>query len=157
MRFSKWLTRGLAAALLASHGWLLAAQWQSGRLADPGVLLRWAAAIIVAAALTWVYRSGATLLSRKSVVIWLLAALLHAPAVASRIGADLTALPEAAAQTAAAAVAAATVMVFAAAVLQRRPIPAPATWSFVAALGGTALPADGFFVVVSARPPPARF
>ena len=65
MRLQKWLSRVLAAILLASHGWLLATQWQAGRLTEPGLLLRWAAAIAIALSMRALYRSGASVLSRK--------------------------------------------------------------------------------------------
>ena len=67
------------------HVWLFADQLLNGRLADPAVLVRWA----VSGGLGWLlfgaWRGAARLGSRKTVAIWLLAALLHAPAVAKRL------------------------------------------------------------------------
>lgn len=161
MRWSKWLSRAFAALLLASHGWLLASQWAAGRLSEPGLLLRWAAAIAIGIALTAVYRSGISLVSRKSLVIWLLAALLHGPAIASRAGEELnlSALPEAAItmvlQTATIAGALTLTFFLFAALIRRRVISASA-WPFVATLRRLTPLSDGFSAVVSARPPPAR-
>jgi len=77
------------AALGLFHLWLLVSQVADGRLADPAALVRWA----VAAGLVWgliaIRRQGA----RKTVSIWLLAALLHAPAVAERVDASGFDLP----------------------------------------------------------------
>ena len=75
MRVSKWVWRVLAAGLVGSHVWLLASQWQAGRLSEPGLLLRWAAAIGMGLAIRSLYRSGVHALSRQSVVIWLLAGM----------------------------------------------------------------------------------
>ncbi len=161
MRASKWFVRALAALLLASHGWLLASQWSAGRLSEPGLLVRWAAAIVLAVALTALYRSGVSLVSRKSMVIWLLAALLHGPAIASRTGDgfDLTALPEVAItvvlQTVAIAGALTLTALLFTALVRRRILDAPKAWSFVTILGHTLPLSDGFSAVVSARPPPA--
>lgn len=148
--------------LLAFHVWLLATQWAAGRLSEPGVLLRWAAAVFIGIALTALYRSGISLVSRKSMIIWLLAALLHGPAVASRLGEglNLAAIPEVAitlvAQTAALGGALTLATLLVAAFLRRRTIAAPRAWSVLASPGGLTPLADGVFAVVSARPPPAR-
>jgi len=158
----RWMTRALAALLLGSHAWLLATQWQAGRLTEPALLLRWAAAIAIAVSLRAMYRSGVSPFSRKSMVIWLLAALLHGPAIASRTGAgvELNALPEAAMtlalQTAAVAGTLTLTVLLVAAVIYRRALAAPRAWAFIADLGVLTPLADGFSAVVSARPPPAR-
>jgi hypothetical protein len=162
MRLQKWLSRVLAAILLGSHGWLLATQWQAGRLTEPGLLLRWAAAIALALSMWALYRTGAALLSRKSIIIWLLAALLHGPAVVSRTGDIVTfnGLPETTVtlvlQSAALAGALTLATFLFAAVLRRRTLATPKAWSFIALLGDTTSLSDGFSAVVSARPPPAR-
>jgi hypothetical protein len=162
MLMSKWFSRGLTAVLLAFHGWLLATQWQAGRLTDPSLLLRWAAAIAIALTLRALYRSGVTPFSRKSMVIWLLAALLHGPAIASRTGGamEFNALPEAAItvvlQTVAVAGALTLTTLLFAALIRRRTLGVPQAWSFISVLGGVTPLSDGFFAVVSARPPPAR-
>ena len=161
MFVSRWFSRVLAALLLASHAWLLATQWQAGRLTEPGLLLRWAAAIAIALSLRALYRSGVSPFSRKSMVIWLLAALLHGPAIASRTGAlELNALPETAItvvlQTVALAGALTLTTLLFAAIIRRRTLAAPQAWSFISILGGPTPLSDGFFAVVSARPPPAQ-
>jgi hypothetical protein len=102
-----------AGALLALfHGWLLVGQAWDGQLADPGVLFRW----FIAGALVWsllaLRRQGAPVFfGRRAVAIWLLAALLHGPAVAERIGAPgIPALPEVAATLAQVALGATTIV-----------------------------------------------
>ncbi len=72
-----------AAGLVAFHGWLLAGQLADGRLADPGLALRWAIAGALVAGLMVLHRSGGSIWSRRGVAIWVLAALLHGPAVAA--------------------------------------------------------------------------
>jgi hypothetical protein len=68
------------------HVWLFAGQVWDGRLADPVVLLRWVVAGALVAALVVLYRQGISIVhGRKAVAIWLLAALLHGPAVARSI------------------------------------------------------------------------
>lgn len=162
MYASKWFSRILTAILLVFHGWLLATQWAAGRLTEPGLLLRWAAAIAIALTLRALYRSGVTPFSRKSMVIWLLAALLHGPAIASRTGGamEFNALPEAAItvllQTVAIAGALTLTTLLFAAIIRRRTLAVPQAWSFISILGGLTPLADGFSAVVSARPPPAR-
>ena len=76
-----------AGALLALfHVWLFAGQVWDGRLSDPVVLLRWIVAGALVAALVVLYRQGISIVhGRKAVAIWLLAALLHGPAVARSI------------------------------------------------------------------------
>ncbi|MEI6243789.1 MAG: hypothetical protein WCQ64_01980 [Acidobacteriota bacterium] len=162
MPVKKWISRGFSALLIGFHVWLLATQWQAGRLSDPGLLIRWAAALALVLSLRALYKSGASAFSRKSIVIWLLAALLHGPAIASRAGVILNfnALPESAItvvlQTVAVAGALTLTVALFAAFLRRRITRATPTWSFVSILGGLTPLSDGFFAVVSARPPPAQ-
>jgi hypothetical protein len=89
------------AALIGFHGWLFAAQAAAGRLEDPWVVVRWIAAAGVLAGLIAVRRRGGSLWGRKSVAIWMLAALLHGPASASQLEIDFNsfALPETVATT----------------------------------------------------------
>jgi hypothetical protein len=87
----------VAGAVLACfHGWLFAAQVAAGRLDDPWLLFRWLAAATLIAALVAVRRTGESFWGRKSVAIWVLAALLHGPAIASDLQTDFNsfALPE---------------------------------------------------------------
>ncbi|MBY0495864.1 MAG: hypothetical protein K2Y23_16765 [Cyanobacteria bacterium] len=69
------------AALVGFHGWLFAAQVAAGRLDDPWLVFRWIAAALLVATLIAVHRRGAPIFGRKSVAIWVLAALLHGPAI----------------------------------------------------------------------------
>ena len=86
----------VGALLVGLHGWLLAVHAWTGQLADPALALRWAAAAGLLAGLTVLHRRGLSLWSgRRAVAIWLLAAVLHAPALADRAGHASPALPEA--------------------------------------------------------------
>jgi hypothetical protein len=87
---------GAGALLVLFHAWLLAGQAWDGQLADPALILRWAAAGAIVAALFALRRTGASMFrGRKAVAIWLLAALLHGPAAARHIeGLGEPALPE---------------------------------------------------------------
>lgn len=161
MRLLRWTARTAGAALVGFHVWLLATQWSAGRLVnDPALLFRWAAALVLAAGLIWLGREGTSLVSRKAIVIWLLAALLHAPAAADRAadGNGLRTLPETAASLLIQSTAIGGLLVIALwliAGLLRRRAAANTSWSFVRVLSFAASPDDGFSVVVSARPPPA--
>ena len=70
------------------HVWLFSGQALEGELADSGRLLRWLAAFGIVGGLILLRRRGQPLRGRKAVAIWLLAALLHGPAVAERIGTE---------------------------------------------------------------------
>jgi len=75
------------ALLVGFHVWLFAGQALDGQLADVALLTRWAAAGGLALGLLVLRSRGASLFrGRQAVAIWLLAALLHAPAVAERVG-----------------------------------------------------------------------
>ncbi len=87
---------GLGALLGGFHLWLLGSQAWNGQLSEPDVVLRWAAALALAGGLVALKRRGETLWGRKAVVIWVLAALLHGPAVANDLDGFATpSLPEA--------------------------------------------------------------
>jgi len=78
------LTAGALLALF--HVWLFAGQAWNGHLGDPALLLRWLFAGGLVAALVGLRRQGTSIFrGRKAVAIWVLAALLHGPAVARRI------------------------------------------------------------------------
>jgi hypothetical protein len=162
MRLLRWTARTAGAALVGFHVWLLATQWSAGRLLnDPALLMRWAAALVLATGLLWLSREGNSLVSRRAIVIWLLAALLHAPAIASRAGhaSGLQTLPETAASLLIQSTAIGGLLVVAlwlVAGLLRRRTAANSAWSFVRVLALSAFPDDGFSFVVSARPPPAH-
>ncbi len=73
----------LGGVLVLFHIWLFLDRLWQGQLADAGSLLRWAAAGGLTAGLWALRRSGVSLLrGRKAIAIWVLAALLHAPAMA---------------------------------------------------------------------------
>ena len=84
----------LGGALAAFHGWLFVAQAAAGRLDDPWLIFRWLAAASLVAALVLVHRSGQSDRRRKSIAIWVLAALLHGPAVAANSDLTSIAVPE---------------------------------------------------------------
>jgi len=99
MRVARMIRASLAlagAALIGFHGWLFAGQIAAGRFEDPWVAFRWIAAAGLVAALVAVRRGGESILGRKSIAIWVLAALLHGPAIASDLQTDFNsfALPE---------------------------------------------------------------
>ena len=99
MHVSRMIRASLAvagAALVGFHGWLFTAQVADGRLEDPWLVFRWIAAAILIATLVAVRRGGESIFGRKNVAIWVLAALLHGPAIASDLQNDFNsiALPE---------------------------------------------------------------
>jgi hypothetical protein len=76
-----------AGGLLALfHAWLFAGQAWNGQLTDPALVFRWLIAGGLVAALIALRRQGVSIFrGRKAVAIWVLAALLHGPAVAHRL------------------------------------------------------------------------
>ena len=89
---------GVAGAILVGfHAWLFAAQFAQGRLDDPWLIFRWVSALGLISALWAVRQAGHSIVGRHGVAIWVLAALLHGPAAAGNVHADLDALalPEA--------------------------------------------------------------
>ena len=96
MRLVRPFIAAAGALLVAFHGWLLASQFLQGELAEPWLLLRWALAAGLATSLVVLRRRGHSLASRQSVAVWVLAALLHGPAVVADYGGALQnlAVPE---------------------------------------------------------------
>jgi hypothetical protein len=87
---------GFGALLGGFHLWLLGNQAWSGQLSEPDVVLRWTAALALACGLVALNRRGESLRSRKAVAIWVLAALLHGPALGNDLDGFATpSLPEA--------------------------------------------------------------
>ena len=75
--------RAVAVALLAFHGWLLWQRLSGGSLLEPGVALRWAAALPLAGGLWLLRRHGSSLFrGRRAAVLWLLVVFLHFSAAA---------------------------------------------------------------------------
>ena len=146
-----------AGALVAAfHVWLFAAQVWSGHVAQPDVLLRWLVAGALVAGLIALGRRGLPVVfGRHAIAVWLLAALLHGPALANDLDGFATpSMPEAA-TLAPSILGAALVLMVAAA------IGAPSvSFSRVvrsAASGRVArLHAGGFELASLPRPPPLR-
>src|SRR5215210_7229024 len=70
------------AGLAIFHLYLLASQIADGEVADPGVALRWLIAVGVFGVFAALQRRGAALFGRRAMALWVLAALLHGPALA---------------------------------------------------------------------------
>ena len=90
---------GIAGISLAGfHGWLFLGQIAEGRFEDPWVIFRWAAAALLIGSLAVLWRAGESMFGRRGIAIWVLAALLHGPAIAAD-GLETFAMPEAVATT----------------------------------------------------------
>lgn len=146
--------------LVAFHGWLLAAQVAEGRFEDPWLIFRWIAAAGLVAALTAIRRRGRSLWSRQGIAIWVLAALLHGPAVATDFSAsiDSLALPETVAtsvlQQLVSISALAITLWMLAGLLARRDRHARLYAGPVAAISRAGIFGDGFSPHYASRPPP---
>ena len=86
----------LAAALLAAfHLWLFAGHVWEGELVDLSLVSRWAIAAGLVGALLHLRRRGVSLVrGRQPVAVWLLAALLHGPALARDLDVVAPSMPE---------------------------------------------------------------
>jgi hypothetical protein len=144
-------------ALIGFHGWLFASQVADGRLGDPWVIFRWAAAAGLVAALVAVRRGGHSFFGRKGIAIWVLAALLHGPAVTGRTDLTSVALPETLA-TVVLQIASTTALGFGlwllAALVAVRRSPRVALRAFVPAFSAAGPLACGHALQLSPRPPP---
>jgi len=89
-------TLTLASALLvAFHVWLFAGQVWQGQLVDLGLVSRWIIAAGLVGALWVLHRRGLSVIrSREAVAVWLLAGLLHGPALARDLEITTPAIPE---------------------------------------------------------------
>jgi hypothetical protein len=77
------IAAALGGLLVLFHLWLFGSQLLDGRLTELGPVLRWLMAAGLVVALAGLHRTGASLFrGRKPISIWLLAALLHGPAIA---------------------------------------------------------------------------
>jgi len=75
-------------ALAVFHVWLFAGQVWSGAISDPSLIFRWLIAAGLVGGLVILKQQGESItFGRKSVAIWVLAALLHGPAFAARFDA----------------------------------------------------------------------
>lgn len=85
------------AVLAAFHAWLFGSQAVAGRLAEADVAGRWFIALGLLAGLWAMRQRGATPSTRRrSIALWVLAALLHGPALANdHDGFATPAMPEA--------------------------------------------------------------
>lgn len=154
------LTAALAGGVLAAfHGWLFAGQVAAGQLDDPWLMFRWAAAIALIGALVAVRRGGDSIWGRKGVAIWVLAALLHGPAVAGKYEVADFALPETVAtsilQLLSSAALALGLWMLAGLLAARRPSPL-VRYSFLPAFSAAGFLAAGGTPQFSPRPPPLR-
>lgn len=148
-------------ALVAFHTWLLAVQIVDGRIADPWLLVRWFAAVALVAALVAVRRAGGSVWGRQGIAIWVLAALLHGPAVVSSVAttADSFALPEAVVTSVLQLMASAAVVLglwLLAALFARRSRVRRRGYDLHLALSSLGILADGYSPPFSARPPPQK-
>ena len=147
-------------ALVAFHGWLFAGQIAAGRLDDPWLVLRWLAAALLVVVLIAARRSETAFFGRKSVAIWVLAALLHGPAI-SDLNADFNsfAVPETVGTTLvqllSSAALGAGLSLLAALFLARRHTP-PIRYATVRAIRPAARLASALSPHFFSRPPPLR-
>jgi hypothetical protein len=145
------------ALLVLFHVWLFARDAWVGDLSDIALLARWAAAAGLTWALIALRRQGASLLrSRRAVAIWVLAALLHGPALAGPLEvADLPVAPIVAASLApAAAVMLASLLIFLALGPLRRRASAVVTLSFRTTHACLGALTPGSHLPFAQRPPP---
>ena len=139
------------------HAWLFVNRLWQGEIADAGAVLRWGVAGGLVAALWVLHQRGASLVrGRSAVAIWLLAALLHAPAMAGdHPGSAAPALAEVVVSlTQAAAAAALGLSLWILAARVRRALP-PRVWRVRPFSLAPALSvAPGWTRHVASRPPP---
>jgi len=150
----------LAAALLAAfHLWLFAGQALRGELVDLALISRWVVAGGLVGALFHLRRRGVSLVrGRQPVAVWLLAALLHGPALARDLNVVAPSMPEVVAtvaQTLTGLSVAGTLVLVLLALRGRRPgVPALRILSTLEAPSfAGALPAQSF-LRFAPRPPP---
>ena len=148
-------------ALAGFHGYLFAAQAAAGRLEDPWLILRWLASASLIAALVALRRGGDSIWGRKGIAIWVLAALLHGPAIAGRVDADFNslALPETVASSVLQLLTSAALAIglfVLASLLAARRRRAASLFAFFPAFSAAVPEAAGGSLQFSPRPPPLR-
>ncbi len=149
------LVTALWAALAAFHAYLLACQAVDGRLLDGGVLFRWCVAFGLVAGVIGMRGIGTSPWSRRAVAPWLLAMLLHGPAVLDRVGIDMPAAPQAVSVVAGAAALGAGLCLLSVGLAWRsRRTTAGAVGPRPVAHRGIAPLASWSSLVLAARPPP---
>lgn len=150
------------AMLVAFHGWLFAAQVAEGRLDDPWLVVRWVVAAGLVAALAAIRRGGASIWSRQGIAVWVLAALLHGPAVATDFSDSINslALPETVATSILQSLLPVSVLAITlwmlAGLLARRDRHARLYAGLLAASSLAGIFGDGFSPQYSSRPPPRQ-
>ena len=148
----------LGGALAVFHGWLFVGQAAAGHLEDPWLIFRWLLSAALIAGLVALHRRGESAWGRKSIAIWMLAALLHGPAAAATDDIRLPALPESMVtsvlQLVSSAVFAAGLWLLAR--LLRSHTPSVRFSLLVAAFSGAGHAPPGVLPQFSPRPPPLR-
>lgn len=149
------------AVLVAFHGWLFAGQIADGSLADPWLVFRWIAAAGLIAALAAVRVCGGSIWGRQGIAIWVLAAVLHGPAVAasSSNAFDSLALPETAITSVfqvVLSVAAGFGLLLLAAMFAGRRRHVSHAFDLPLAFAAPGILADGFSPAYASRPPPQQ-
>jgi hypothetical protein len=144
------------AVLVAFHGWLFAGQIADGRLADPWLVFRWIAAAGLIAALATVRVRGGSIWGKQGVAIWLLAAVLHGPAVVanSSNALDALALPETAVTSVLQLIVTGLGLALLTAMMAGRRRQASHAFDLPLAFSAPGILADGFSPPYSSRPPP---
>lgn len=151
-----------AGTLAVFHGWLFAAQAADGRLGDPWLVARWIVAAGLVAALAAVQQQRGSIWSRQGLAVWVLAALLHGPSVATDFSASVNSLslPEAVAtsviQSWVSLSALALTLWMLAGRLGRRDRHARLYAGFIAAASRAAMFGDGCSPQYASRPPPRQ-
>ena len=80
-------------ALVAFHAWIFAAQIAEGRFEDSWLVFRWLVAVGLVAAFAAMRRVGGSMWSRHGLAIWVVAALLHGPAIKTDFGNSINLAP----------------------------------------------------------------
>ncbi len=148
---------GLAAAatLVLLHVSILWDRVAQGRLSEPGVALRWLAAVLLVVALQALRRRGVSLLwGRRALVFWLLVLLLHAGTAVPQDPSHRTAPEQLLFVVPAAAAPACLVVVLFVTQLAGAALARPAAALACVQAGGAPARRGGFLPALASRPPP---